>query len=78
MEYLRLTDGAVVEVCPRLLTLDMISFSGAIPNRINAFLIHPKKIQDELWCVVEGTLMVWLVDCRGSLPHPGDQTRRMS
>lgn len=41
-----------------------VSASYAAPGRINAFHIHPRALQNELWCVVEGQLLVWLVDCR--------------
>jgi dTDP-4-dehydrorhamnose 3,5-epimerase len=67
MEHLRLTAGKVEEL-PVAFEARQISFSRALPGRINAFHIHPKAIQDELWCVVEGLLMVWLVDCREGSP----------
>jgi dTDP-4-dehydrorhamnose 3,5-epimerase len=63
MEHLRLTTGQV-EGLPVPFEARQLSLSHAVPSRINAFHIHPKEIQDELWCVVEGILMVWLVDCR--------------
>jgi dTDP-4-dehydrorhamnose 3,5-epimerase len=74
MEHLRLT-GGTVEGLPVPFDARQVSFSRAIPRRINAFHIHPKKIQDELWCVVEGTLMVWLVDCREDSPTLGNRRR---
>ena len=67
MEHLRLTAGKV-EGLAVAFEARQLSFSRAIPGRINAFHIHPKGIQDELWCVVEGMLMVWLVDCREGSP----------
>jgi dTDP-4-dehydrorhamnose 3,5-epimerase len=67
MEHLRLTAGKVDGLLVPF-EVQQLSVSRAIPGRINAFHIHPKEVQDELWCVIEGTLMVWLVDCReGSL-----------
>ena len=70
MEHLRLTDGRV-EALPVPFEVRQISFSRAEPGRINAFHIHPKEIQDELWCVVQGTLLVWLVDLRAGSPTQG-------
>lgn len=63
MEHLRITEASV-EKLPDQFEVRQLSFSKAIPGRINAFHLHPKVVQDELWCVVEGMLMVWLVDCR--------------
>lgn len=66
MEHLRITGGAVEGLDSYLLR--QVSVSGAAPGRINAFHIHPKEGQNELWCVVGGQLLVWLVDGRaGSL-----------
>lgn len=70
MEYLRLAGGRV-EALPFDFEVRQISFSRAVPHRINAFHIHPKEVQDELWCVVQGTLMIWLVDCRAGSPTEG-------
>lgn len=44
--------------------LRQLSVSFAESGRINAFHIHPLVRQDELWTVVQGKLLVWLVDCR--------------
>ena len=74
MEHLRLTAGKV-EGLPVAFEARQLSLSRAIPGRINAFHIHPKEIQDELWCVVEGTLMVWLVDCREGSSTAGVKRR---
>lgn len=63
MEYLRLTGGAA-EGLPAEFEVRQISFSEAVGGRINAFHLHPKEIQDEMWCVVRGKMMVWLVDVR--------------
>ena len=63
MEHLRMTAGKV-EGLPITFTVRQISVSKATPGRINAFHIHPKAVQDELWCVIDGSLLIWLVDCR--------------
>ncbi|AEB12584.1 dTDP-4-dehydrorhamnose 3,5-epimerase family protein [Marinithermus hydrothermalis] len=63
MEYLRLTGGKV-EGFDTPFEVRQVSVSWAAPGRINAFHVHPKEVQDEVWCVVEGTLLVWLVDVR--------------
>lgn len=61
MEYLRISEGKIegTDFEPR-----QISVSWAVPGRINAFHIHPKTIQDELWCVLQGELLIWLADVR--------------
>lgn len=63
MEFVRISDSKI-EGLPLPFEVRQISFAHATPHRINAFHVHPKEIQDELWCVVEGVLMVWLVDVR--------------
>lgn len=63
MEYLRISEGAA-EGLPLAFDVRQISFSRAVPGRINAFHVHPKAVQDELWTVVEGSLLVWLIDVR--------------
>lgn len=63
MEYLRL-DEAGVQHLPGALTPRQISVSWASPGRVNAFHIHVKEEQNEIWCVVQGQLTIWLVDCR--------------
>jgi len=70
MEHLRITGGKVEGSSfePR-----QISVSWAVAGRINAFHIHPKRIQDELWCVLEGELLVWLVDVRQGSPTQGNR-----
>lgn len=66
MEHLRITNGAVEGIDSYI--LQQVSVSEAAPGRINAFHIHPREGQNELWCVIKGQLLVWLVDCRaGSL-----------
>ncbi|WP_135229243.1 dTDP-4-dehydrorhamnose 3,5-epimerase family protein [Deinococcus fonticola] len=63
MEYLRLNDQGVQQL-PGALVPRQISVSWAAPNRMNAFHIHVKEEQNEIWCVLQGQLMIWLVDCR--------------
>lgn len=63
MELYRLTDGTLTQ--PDLpLNLRQLSLSRAEPHRRNAFHVHPKRPQDELWCVLDGSMLVWLVDVR--------------
>jgi dTDP-4-dehydrorhamnose 3,5-epimerase len=76
MEHLRLTAGKV-EGWPVPFEVRQLSWSRAVPNRINAFHIHPKVAQDELWSVLDGTLMVWLVDCRDGSPTEGTKRRHV-
>jgi dTDP-4-dehydrorhamnose 3,5-epimerase len=63
MEYVRVNEGHVQNV-PSPVEIRQISISHAEPNRINAFHIHTKLEQNEIWTVIEGQLTVWLVDCR--------------
>lgn len=70
MEYLRL-GGGQVEGLAATFEARQISVSWAVPGRINAFHIHPKRPQDEVWCVLEGSLLVWLVDLREGSPTKG-------
>lgn len=70
MEYLRLSDGVVEGLG---FDARQISVSWAMPGRINAFHIHPKRTQDELWCVLQGELLVWLVDVREGSPTLGQR-----
>ena len=65
MEYLRLDEHGVQNL-PGTLEPRQISVSWAAPKRINAFHIHVKEIQNEIWCVLSGQLTIWLVDCRAS------------
>lgn len=67
MEYLRL-DSSGVQGLPGPLRPRQLSVSWAAPGRINAFHIHVKEEQNELWCVLSGQLTVWLVDCRAGSP----------
>lgn len=70
MEYLRLTGGNV-EALPMDFQVRQISLSRAVAGRINAFHLHPKQIQDELWTVADGAMLVWLVDVRVGSPTLG-------
>ncbi|AWN24528.1 dTDP-4-dehydrorhamnose 3,5-epimerase [Deinococcus irradiatisoli] len=63
MEYLRLGEEGVQNL-PGVLVPRQISVSWAAPGRINAFHIHVKQEQNEIWCVLSGQLVIWLVDCR--------------
>lgn len=70
MEYLRL-DERGVQGLPGELTPRQISVSWAAPARVNAFHIHVKAEQNEIWCVLTGQLTVWLIDCRAGSPTVG-------
>ena len=72
MEYARLSDGNV-EGLPHDFTARQISVSKAEPARINAFHIHPREPQNELWTVIQGQLKVWLADCRAGSPTEGNK-----
>lgn len=63
IEHLRLTNGSI-DGFSTSFNVRQISISHAEPHRINAFHIHTKEIQDEIWCVIDGTLFVWLADLR--------------
>ncbi|WP_102127279.1 dTDP-4-dehydrorhamnose 3,5-epimerase family protein [Deinococcus planocerae] len=70
MEYLRLGEEGV-QGLPGTLMPRQISVSWAAPGRVNAFHIHVKEEQNEVWCVIGGQLTVWLVDCRAGSPTLG-------
>lgn len=70
MEYVRLTDGKI-EGLGIDFEARQVSLSKAAPGRINAFHVHPKSIQDECWCVIDGALLVWLADIRDGSPTAG-------
>lgn len=74
MEYLRLGEEGV-QGLPGALVPRQISVSWAAPGRVNAFHIHVKEVQNEVWCVLEGQLLVWLVDCRAGSPTLGARRR---
>lgn len=71
-EILRLLEGAAQDL-PIAFPLRQLSFSQASPQRMNAFHIHPNAPQEELWTVLEGDLLVWLVDCRQGSPTRGNR-----
>lgn len=70
MEYLRMGEEGI-EGMPGKLTPRQISVSWAAPGRINAFHIHVREVQNEIWTVLQGTLQVWLVDMRAQSPTLG-------
>lgn len=70
MEHLRMIEGRV-EGLPHPFEVRQISFSRSEPQRVNAFHLHPKEVQNELWTVIQGVLKVWLVDVRGDSPTSG-------
>ena len=70
VEHLRLSES-LVEGLPKSFELRQLSLSKALPERINAFHLHPKATQDEIWCVVDGSLKVWLADVRQDSPTCG-------
>jgi dTDP-4-dehydrorhamnose 3,5-epimerase len=70
MEYLRVTDGVIDNMQPEF-DLRQTSVSWIVPERINAFHVHPKEIQNEIWTVISGGLLVWLVDARADSPTNG-------
>jgi dTDP-4-dehydrorhamnose 3,5-epimerase len=73
MEYCRVTDGEI-EGLAQAFVVRQVSLATAVPGRINAFHIHPRGVQDEVWCVVAGSLRVWLVDLRAASPTVGQKT----
>ena len=70
MEYVRVENGNVQNT-PVPLEIRQISVSCADPERINAFHIHTKAEQNEIWTVIAGQLVVWLVDCRADSKTAG-------
>lgn len=70
MEYLRLGEGEV-EGLETPFEVRQVSLARAAAGRINAFHLHPKEIQNELWTVVDGVMRVWLVDVRADSPTRG-------
>lgn len=76
MEHLRLTGGKV-DGLPVDFEVRQVSVATAVPGRINAFHIHTKVVQDELWCVTAGTMLVWLVDLRDGSPTLGNRRRHV-
>lgn len=74
MEVMRVTQGRVEGVAGSF-EIRQASVSMAAPGRVNAFHIHPRLPQNELWCVVHGHLAVWLIDCRQGSPTVGHKRR---
>ncbi len=74
-ELLRLSEGGTVEALPVPFGVAQLSASTAAPGRINAFHLHPKRVQDELWTVLVGELLVWLIDVREGSPTEGVRRR---
>jgi dTDP-4-dehydrorhamnose 3,5-epimerase len=74
MEYARFANGTVQNV-PSALEVKQISVSFAEANRINAFHIHTKLEQNEIWTVIQGQLMIWLVDLRKGSSTAGVQRK---
>jgi len=70
MEYLRLADGRLQGIEADF-EVRQVSIARAVPGRVNAFHVHPKRLQDEWWTVVQGTLLVWLADVRQDSPTVG-------
>lgn len=73
MEYLRLTGGQTDGLAGEF-RVRQLSVSWAEAGRINAFHIHPKREQNEIWCVIAGQLLVWLVDLRADSATSGQKT----
>jgi dTDP-4-dehydrorhamnose 3,5-epimerase len=76
MELFRLAGGDVSH--PGVgagFTLQQLSVSHARPGRMNAFHIHPTVPQNEIWVVVQGQLVVWLVDCRSESATADERQR---
>jgi dTDP-4-dehydrorhamnose 3,5-epimerase len=74
-ELFRVSDESNIEDIPANLRLQQCSASRAEPNRINAFHIHPREPQNELWTVLDGILTIWLVDCRKGSATEGQKQR---
>ena len=70
MEYLRLSGGKV-EGLDAAFEVRQVSLARAVGGRINAFHVHPRKVQNELWTVIDGAMRVWLVDVRADSPTRG-------
>lgn len=70
MEYARITN-AKLENLPTALEPRQISVSHAEAGRINAFHIHTKLEQNEIWMVIHGQMLIWLIDCRAGSATAG-------
>ena len=74
-ELLRLDGGGVEGLPGAPLEVRQLSASRAAAGRVNAFHIHPRRGQNELWTVLQGQLLVWLVDCRAESATAGVRQR---
>jgi len=63
-ELMRIDSRGRIQLPQGDFSVRQISVSTATPDRLNAFHIHPRIPQNELWTVLSGQLLVWLVDCR--------------
>lgn len=70
MEIFRLGPSGI-EGLPSSFVVRQLTVSVSDPARINAFHVHVKRIQNELWTVLNGRLLVWLVDLRKDSPTEG-------
>ncbi|MFW5738856.1 MAG: dTDP-4-dehydrorhamnose 3,5-epimerase family protein [Myxococcota bacterium] len=70
MEFLRIGPNGIVGL-PSSLEPKQVNVSWAAPGRINAFHVHVRYHQDELWTVPHGSLLVWLADMRKGSPTEG-------
>lgn len=70
-ELLRLDGGVPLDDELGSSPIRQLSASHAEPGRINAFHLHPRREQNELWTVLQGSLMVWLADCRAASATAG-------
>ncbi|HWG85820.1 MAG TPA: dTDP-4-dehydrorhamnose 3,5-epimerase family protein, partial [Deinococcales bacterium] len=68
-------NGGQIEDLPTTMEPRQVSISLADPHRINAFHIHPRRGQNEIWTVVAGKMTVWLIDCRRASPTAGNKRR---
>jgi len=76
LELARIEQGELEQIPGETpFTLRQVSASWAEPNRMNAFHIHPRVPQNEIWCVLEGQLVIWLVDCRRDSGSSGVRQR---
>lgn len=75
LELFRLDHGSHAEGLPSPAAVRQISVSQSAPGRLNAFHIHPREAQNEIWTVVVGLLSVWLVDCRRASATEGLKQR---
>ncbi len=73
MELMRLSGGKAEALAGNAFDVRQISLAWAAAGRVNAFHVHPKVVQDDLWCVVEGRMLVWVVDTRQGSPTRGEQ-----